>query len=41
MGELQKDHDAMTQMFFTPPPLLSQVLETLRALESSINNLPA
>jgi hypothetical protein len=41
MGELQKDHDAMAQMFFTPPPPLSQVLETLRTLESSINNLPA
>ena len=41
ISELQKDHDAMAQMFFTPPPPLTQVLEILRSLESRIHNLSA
>lgn len=41
MAELQKDHDAMAPMFFTPPPPLAEILETLRALESRIRDLPA
>ncbi len=39
--ELQKDHKAMEPMFFTPPPPLSEILETLRNLESRIQSLPA
>jgi len=39
IAELQKDHDAMAPMFFTPPPPLSEILETLRALEIEIQNL--
>lgn len=39
--DLQKDHDAMVPMFFAPPPPLSQILETLRSLESRIQSLPA
>lgn len=41
LAELQKDHDAMAQMFFQPPPPLQQILETLRTLESRIQSLPA
>ncbi|MFZ4780640.1 MAG: nucleotidyl transferase AbiEii/AbiGii toxin family protein, partial [Terrimicrobiaceae bacterium] len=41
LAELQKDHDAMAQMFFQPPPPLSQILEILRALEARIQSLPA
>lgn len=37
LAELQKDHDSMAQMFFTPPPPLSEILETLRVLETKIN----
>ncbi len=37
LAELQKDHDAMAQMFFQPPPPLSEILETLRILETKIN----
>ena len=42
LGELRRDHDAMTQMFFQPPPPMDGVLETLRTLEARINalNLP-
>ena len=40
LAELQKDHDAMAQMFFQPPPPLSQILEILRALEARIQSLP-
>jgi hypothetical protein len=39
IDELKKDHDAMAPMFFTPPPPMDQVLETLRALETKIQNL--
>jgi len=39
IAELQKDHHTMTPMFFTPPPPLSEILETLRALELKIRNL--
>lgn len=41
MAELQRDHDAMAPMFFTPPPPLSEILETLRILESRIQKLTA
>jgi hypothetical protein len=41
LAELQKDHDAMAQMFFQPPPPLPQILEILRNLESRIQSLPA
>lgn len=41
LAELQKDHDAMAQMFFQPPPPLPQILEILRTLESRIQSLPA
>lgn len=41
MAELQKDHDAMAPMFFTPPPPLSEILETLRDLEGRINTQPS
>ncbi len=37
LNELKKDHAAMTQMFFQPPPPLDEVLETLRFLEHKIN----
>ena len=41
LAELQKDHDAMAQMFFQPPPPLEDVRGTLRALEARINSQPA
>lgn len=36
-GELHRDHEAMSQMFFQPPPPMDAVLETLRTLEARIN----
>jgi hypothetical protein len=39
--ELEKDHESMKEMFFSPPPSLSEVLQTLSALEEKINNLRA
>lgn len=39
-GELEKDHDSMQEMFFSPPPPLSDVIQTLSALEEKIHNLP-
>jgi hypothetical protein len=40
LGELERDHESMQQMFFSPPPPLSDVLQMLSALEEKINNLP-
>lgn len=40
LSELEADHQAMTQMFFTPPPSISEVLETLATLQSRIRQLP-
>jgi hypothetical protein len=39
LAELEKDHDAMAPMFFTPPPPMSEILEILRELEGKIQNL--
>lgn len=41
LRELEKDHESMSEMFFSPPPPLSDVLQTLSALEEKINNLSA
>lgn len=35
--ELERDHQAMAEMFFTEPPALGEVLEILRDLERRIN----
>jgi len=40
LAELQKDDDSMREMFFSPPPPMSDVLRTLSALEEKIHNLP-
>lgn len=37
IAELERDHEAMKQMFFTPPPSLAEVLGILRELEARIN----
>lgn len=39
--ELEADHQAMIPMFFTTPPPIKAVLETLAALESRISGLPS
>jgi hypothetical protein len=39
LPELERDHEAMTQMFFSPPPPFLEVLKTLRLLETRINAL--
>lgn len=39
--ELERDHEAMMEMFFTEPPALEGVLEVLRELERRINSLGA
>jgi hypothetical protein len=39
MAELKHDAEAMAEMFFSPPPPLDEVLETLRELEARINAL--
>ena len=40
LPELEADHRAMAQMFFTSPPPIAQVLETLATLQSRIRQLP-
>lgn len=37
LSELEKDHNAMRQMFFTEPPPIHEVLGILRQLEDRIN----
>jgi hypothetical protein len=39
--ELERDHESMREMFFSPPPSMSDVLKTLSELEKKIHNLPA
>jgi hypothetical protein len=41
LAELEKDHDSMQEMFFSPPPAISDVLQTLSALEEKIHGLPS
>lgn len=41
LAELEEDHEAMIPMFFTPPPPIGTVLETLADLESRIRSLPS
>jgi hypothetical protein len=40
LSELETDHRAMEQMFFTTPPPIAEVLETLATLQSRIRQLP-
>lgn len=40
LPELAADHRAMQPMFFTPPPSIESILETLTTLESRIRALP-
>jgi hypothetical protein len=39
LPELEKDHRAMVPMFFTPPPPMGAILETLATLETRIRSL--
>ena len=39
LPEIDRDHKAMIPMFFSPPPPIREVLETLRVLETRINAL--
>lgn len=41
MAELERDDEAMQEMFFSAPPRLEDVIRTLSALEEKIHNLPA
>lgn len=41
LRELERDHKAMTEMFFAPPPSLSDILDKLKKLEDRINSLPS
>lgn len=36
LAELETDHHSMEQMFFTPPPPIAEVLETLASLQTRI-----
>lgn len=40
LADLERDHQAMKQMFFSAPPPIDQVLQTLSALETRIRSLP-
>jgi hypothetical protein len=40
LSELEKDNESMREMFFSPPPPMSAVLQTLSVLEEKIHNLP-
>ena len=40
LAELEADHRSMVQMFFTPPPPIAAVLETLATLQDRIRQLP-
>lgn len=40
LPELEADQRAMAQMFFTTPPPISEVLETLASLQNRIRQLP-
>lgn len=40
LPELETDHRAMAQMFFTTPPPIADVLETLAILQDRIRQLP-
>jgi hypothetical protein len=39
LPELEADHQAMVPMFFTPPPPMTAILETLATLETRIRSL--
>lgn len=40
VAELEKDNESMQEMFFSPPPPMADVLQTLSALEAKIHKLP-